>query len=1159
MSIFSPSLHPDSRNPLTPEQQKEWINLKLTLLGLPTYGEEEEYPLIQLCSPLLAGYREKNRRLGDQLCPADQRIQNFLDGFFEGQQVPRLPANTLILDTPGMAATLSLPPDADEYTSPHVKSYRVKQGVLHNPVSDRRTTAGVFHVCEGGIPVSADKSPVPQNVFLNLLRAALNPPAGLQELPFTSTQQKQARCLVSLMLRPLVAPAVPGVTGARTMETRFFAPGSLVSNLDFVERIFGNAGDPSLPENDAALDVDGWTGHTGCVILAPHLVHLKKKELGLPHFSEATPWQRRTGMCWESEDELYNGGKAFKATCRDASGVIVTLIADNYFGYCKKEVKTQITYACNLYGMTEEEHAGGTFVFPSYELGEEFSTETHIPMVDHSWEDAMQILGKEHVQLFLEGYGIDKKFPDIVYLPENAEIDLHELRIDWIGKKGKTHLQLRPGFTYIFPSGYKVEMVKPGSGRRWRLIGTVAEPTFCHKPCTVSGGGKSEISKPISDAILHGHVYVNDFEKDFQQVKEILARDYNDRFHPNVKAIPQSRPILSPQRSLGSVIKLLTPGSDYNDKYNEWLNSIPRHILELVFTVKRFYKPSWGEDWLHRFSVDWINGQGGHELKYRNQKILASFLRLGFTDQGNWRTFGLRKDFFPARKIQAEDDISVSTVLPASMLRNINPLYPQHSYKFAENCEHRFFQRPDEAIVRGYDQKTEKDFTDRDNFLSNYEPLTRQQVEEMADDIIRFEQFSKPMQSLLRDFLGTHSPDYVSCSANPRLVNGKPSKNPRYLQKRLDWEQPRELYLAEVGLRLYRRLPWQEPISLPVNAVLPGRRNNPADREAGIPPLATFGPIHYLELPELFMEFIASLTGKSPSTTGAGSEGALTKAPFNALPTIIDLNNAVVSALLTGQHAFISSAGYLGPHYRIDHDISLIVPEVWSRMSPAERDPDYLIRSGYLERCQDRVYEGRKIEASRMGWRINENFVNAFFGRVFNNPHAIFNSKILRPELQDEALFVEGIDVLVETERQVASLYFEDGTIEAACPPLKALLHIMKDGHYQGKTIHDKEIRGLFSLESMLQSDWYQERLKCRVEVETRLLERFRKTVEDALNESSFSSVADQLGLSTKLMQIRQQLGDLKSPNAWKHFEGTLGTDPWVHNGQPVNIPNQAD
>ena len=57
-------------------------------------------------------------------------------------------------------------------------------------------------------------------------------------------------------------------------------------------------GDPYLPENDAALDAMHWTGHTGCVILAPHLVGMKKKDLGLPHVSEATERQRRDGMCW---------------------------------------------------------------------------------------------------------------------------------------------------------------------------------------------------------------------------------------------------------------------------------------------------------------------------------------------------------------------------------------------------------------------------------------------------------------------------------------------------------------------------------------------------------------------------------------------------------------------------------------------------------------------------------------------------------------------------------------------------------------------------------------------------------------------------------------------------------------------------------------------
>ena len=66
-----------------------------------------------------------------------------------------------------------------------------------------------------------------------------------------ATQPLPAECFVSLLLRPVIGPEVPGYCAARTMEIRFFAPGSLVSNLDFVESIFGNAGDPTLPDLSA--------------------------------------------------------------------------------------------------------------------------------------------------------------------------------------------------------------------------------------------------------------------------------------------------------------------------------------------------------------------------------------------------------------------------------------------------------------------------------------------------------------------------------------------------------------------------------------------------------------------------------------------------------------------------------------------------------------------------------------------------------------------------------------------------------------------------------------------------------------------------------------------------------------------------------------------
>ena len=312
-----------------------YINLKLVALGQPSSRSTTDPYFLEIAGPLLRNYYQKDQLLGDRLCPADTRIQQFLDAYLKEiapAGAARLPSNSFVLDRTGLARVMSLPPSADEFASPYVHSYRIVQGVLHNPKSDRRTTEGIFHIVEGGLPIPADKLAVPKPAFARLLAAALSPPQESAALPFTADQDDRARLFVSLLLRPMVCPAT-GMDPAKSMEIRFFAPGSLVSNLDFVETIFGNGGDPYLPENDAALDVLHWTGHTGCVILAPHIVGMPKKELGLPHFDQATERQRRDGMCWQEETELYNNGRAFKLVCRDRRGVIVTLIADNYYGY----------------------------------------------------------------------------------------------------------------------------------------------------------------------------------------------------------------------------------------------------------------------------------------------------------------------------------------------------------------------------------------------------------------------------------------------------------------------------------------------------------------------------------------------------------------------------------------------------------------------------------------------------------------------------------------------------------------------------------------------------------------------------------------------------------------------------------------------------------
>ncbi|HZZ56638.1 MAG TPA: hypothetical protein VFE31_02325 [Opitutaceae bacterium] len=1121
-----------------------YLNLKLREIGQPGVALPRENGLAEFADHFLDLSREKDRVLIRHLCPADQRIQDFLSRVL-GADAPRLPSTTLVLDRPGLARTLSLPPERDEHHSSILASYRVNQGVLHNPRSDRRTTQGIFHVAEGGLPIPNDKKAVPLAVFGRLLARAFQPPDELLELPFTAAQPAPARCFVSLHLRPIVVPAVPGFTPERRMETRFIVPGSLVANLDFIESIFGNAGDPLLPENDAALDPEHWTGQTGCVILATHLVGTPKRELGLPAWADATERQRRDGMCWRDPAEPYNGGSPFKLTARDAAGVVVTLISDNYFGYCKKEVKTQISFAANLLGRAEEEHAGGAIVFPSYDLGENFQLASNLPEVNHTAAGAFALLGAA-ADPQPGGWARDRTYPNIHYVPESARFDLRTQRIGWRDGGGREQsLKLLPGCTYVLPSGYKVEMAKPDEGTQWRLRGTTAEGLLCHKPCTVSGGGKSEISKPIADATFNGPVYVGHLHRDLEEVEAILKRDYRDRFRdPQREQASRGRPLLSPERSLGSVVKLLTRSPDYSDAYNQWLAGIPRSIRDLVLLVKRQYKPEWGEDWRAQFSVDLINARPGHELKYRQERLLTHYLRVGYTREGGWRTFTLRSDFLPAEKIQAEDDITASTVAPRAQVLGLPAWVAEPSLKFVLNCEQRLFQRPDDAIVRGYDRRTERDFSRPGLFCSNYEPLARPAALAIVDDTLGFEAFTPPLQAALRDFLAAERPAYVVSPSHPRIVDGVRTKNPRYLQYRPDLEEPRASYLAQIGARLYRRLPGDAPAPFPVGAELIGRRLNPP--EAGVRPLCVFGPIHYQELPEAFMDLIASLTGRSPSTTGAGSEGALTKGPFNALPPIYDLNAALVSHILTGLPIWSTAAGWVGPHHRVDHDISLLVPEIWCRMTPPEREPAYLIAQGHLERCADFEHQGKPVLASRLGWRITARFVQTFCGRVLADPTALFDEEFLQPERQGMDVFADGVDNIVTAMRDAAAHYFADGSVAAACPPLRALLHIMRDGVWEGKGPEAASFRALFTREVLLASDWYRARLEAQQTIDAHLLAQHAAYLDRFLARPNYADVAEKLGVRERLRRTSAALAAARSPQRRQELVGTIGAEPEI-------------
>ena len=267
----------------------------------------------------------------------------------------------------------------------------------------------------------------------------------------------------------------------------------------------------------------------------------------------------------------------------------------------------------------------------------------------------------------------------------------------------------------------------------------------------------------------------------------------------------------------------------------------------------------------------------------------------------------------------------------------------------------------------------------------------------------------------------------------------------------------------------------------------------------------------------------------------------MTKGPFNALPPIIDLNAAFISLVLTGHDVFLSAAGYVGPKTRVDHDVSLLIPEVFSRMTVAERDVRALIADGCLERCVDFEYAGKPVLASRLGYRITTRFVRIYFGRVFNHPHVVFTDEMLRPETQDLEIFADGMDNICATHRRVAESYFADGSIDSACPPLRALLHIMAYGQFEGKTLEAPEVRALFTREQVLGSSWYRARLAAKQKGDIALWHRHVAYLEDYIDRLTFADTILRLELEARLKRALDRLREVESPAYVERLQGTLG------------------
>jgi hypothetical protein len=138
-------------------------------------------------------------------------------------------------------------------------------------------------------------------------------------------------------------------------------------------------------------------------------------------------------------------------------------------------------------------------------------------------------------------------------------------------------------------------------------------------------------------------------------------------------------------------------------------------------------------------------------------------------------------------------------------------------------------------------------------------------------------------------------------------------------------------------------------------------------------------------------------------------------------------------------------------------------------------------------------------------------------------------------------VFADGVDGIVAAQQEVARDYFTDGSIEGACPPLKALLHIMAFGSYEGLNLDDAALRTLFTRESVLESAWYKNRLSTKQARDISLWQRHVGSLERFRAEGA----RQYLDVSDRLAAARLELERVSSAAYVEELVGTIGADPF--------------
>ncbi len=231
-------------------------------------------------------------------CPADRRIESFLNDYFADLKpaVAAPPARRRRWSCPGTASPASCRSPRTPTATATTMSARTACGTAcctirrTRPPHHRR---GPSTSPRGACRFPATRRPSPSGPPPPVPPRPVTSAADLLVVPFTADRPEPSRGFVSLLLRPIVCPEVPGVCPRQVRwRSASSRPGAWSATSTSSSRSSATPATPTCPRTTPALDVEHWTGHTGCVIARPAPDPAHQEGAGPAAWEAATERQR---------------------------------------------------------------------------------------------------------------------------------------------------------------------------------------------------------------------------------------------------------------------------------------------------------------------------------------------------------------------------------------------------------------------------------------------------------------------------------------------------------------------------------------------------------------------------------------------------------------------------------------------------------------------------------------------------------------------------------------------------------------------------------------------------------------------------------------------------------------------------------------------------